>query len=238
MKHEPCPKCREAGKDKTGDNLKIFPDGGKFCFACGFSVPSFKFPRDALGEVHSYISADLPDSARMELGKYLNSYEIEKHFRFDATLKRVVLRDTMPMFYWGKNSYMDPKVLTKGRIPFRPFLTSGTCNTLVIVEDPISAIKVSRVLDCVPMFGAYWQPHWYEALVRMSSYSSVIVWLDHDKAKEGLRLALSLKNLFYTGWIDTPRDPKCYSAIEISNFVAKTINKGAQCQNQPVTSGS
>lgn len=43
-----CPKCREEGKDKHGDNLYVYPDfGGANCFGsgsdgsgCGFNVPS------------------------------------------------------------------------------------------------------------------------------------------------------------------------------------------------------
>jgi hypothetical protein len=33
--YEPCPKCREAGKDSRGDNLVVFRDGGYHCFSCG-----------------------------------------------------------------------------------------------------------------------------------------------------------------------------------------------------------
>lgn len=34
----PCPKCRENGKDRSGDNLNQFADGGAYCFACGFTI--------------------------------------------------------------------------------------------------------------------------------------------------------------------------------------------------------
>ena len=33
---EPCPKCREEGKDTAGDNLHRYPDGGAYCHACGY----------------------------------------------------------------------------------------------------------------------------------------------------------------------------------------------------------
>ena len=36
---EPCPACREAGKDRSGDNLVVYPeDRGAHCFACGYHV--------------------------------------------------------------------------------------------------------------------------------------------------------------------------------------------------------
>ena len=40
IKHVPCPKCREQGKDRSGDNLAMYPDGGGFCFSCGFNLPT------------------------------------------------------------------------------------------------------------------------------------------------------------------------------------------------------
>ena len=34
--HEPCPQCRGQGRDTKGDNLAIYDDGHKYCFACGY----------------------------------------------------------------------------------------------------------------------------------------------------------------------------------------------------------
>lgn len=33
--YEPCPKCRESGRDRRGDNLGRYPDGSGHCFSCG-----------------------------------------------------------------------------------------------------------------------------------------------------------------------------------------------------------
>lgn len=38
--HEQCPRCRAAGHDTRKDNLGVWADGGKYCFACGYSVPA------------------------------------------------------------------------------------------------------------------------------------------------------------------------------------------------------
>src|SRR5258705_10256143 len=35
-KSEPCPKCREKGKDTRGNNLQRWPDGHAHCFACTY----------------------------------------------------------------------------------------------------------------------------------------------------------------------------------------------------------
>ncbi len=40
MKKSACPSCRKAGNDKHGDNLATYPDGGAWCFSCGYMVKS------------------------------------------------------------------------------------------------------------------------------------------------------------------------------------------------------
>ncbi len=34
---EPCPKCREGGKDSSGNHLMLFSDGGGYCNRCGYT---------------------------------------------------------------------------------------------------------------------------------------------------------------------------------------------------------
>jgi len=148
VKHMPCPECRKQGKDRSGDNLAVYPDGGTFCFSCGHSTPSTKFtpdlPQTFIGS--KFKESELPQSARNYLSVWLNQEEINKHFTFDKPYDRVVLKDTLPSFYWGKSytSGVRPKVYTEGSVPVHIFGGYNTTN-LVIVEDPISAIKVSRV---------------------------------------------------------------------------------------------
>lgn len=39
VEKQPCPACREQGRDRTGDNLAVYPgDRGAHCFACGYHV--------------------------------------------------------------------------------------------------------------------------------------------------------------------------------------------------------
>jgi twinkle protein len=41
---QPCPKCRENGDDRSGDNLVVYPDNrGAHCFACGYHVHGTQF---------------------------------------------------------------------------------------------------------------------------------------------------------------------------------------------------
>ena len=36
VRDEPCPSCREQGRDKTGNHLMVFDDGNKKCNRCGY----------------------------------------------------------------------------------------------------------------------------------------------------------------------------------------------------------
>ena len=55
---EPCPKCREEGKDDSGDNLHRYSDGHAHCFSCGYreTTKERKEPmsRLTIGEVETY----------------------------------------------------------------------------------------------------------------------------------------------------------------------------------------
>ena len=34
--NERCPRCSENGADKSGNNLAVYSDTHKYCFACGY----------------------------------------------------------------------------------------------------------------------------------------------------------------------------------------------------------
>lgn len=87
IKNTACPKCREEGKDRHGDNLATYSDGSSYCWSCGFSymgdsslvrfldkrissVPK-EYPRIVLPEDSSPV---YPDRAL----KWINSYELTR----------------------------------------------------------------------------------------------------------------------------------------------------------------
>ena len=38
LRHEQCPQCAANGNDNSRDNMAVYSDGGKHCFACGYHV--------------------------------------------------------------------------------------------------------------------------------------------------------------------------------------------------------
>jgi len=54
--NEPCPNCREAGRDTAGDNLVVYDDGHKHCFACSTHIPG----DGSLNDITTYSFEYLP----------------------------------------------------------------------------------------------------------------------------------------------------------------------------------
>jgi hypothetical protein len=92
---------------------------------------------------------------------------------------------------------------------------------LVIVEDAISAIKVSQNVwvDAMPLLGSHLPLHKITR-IRNAAYTECIVWLDHDKYKEAMNIAEKIR---FTGIkvkvVTSDLDPKCYSTEEIARKI-------------------
>jgi len=91
---------------------------------------------------------------------------------------------------------------------------------VVITEDPLSAIKVSRQVDAIPCLGTNFPLHKINEL-RNRGYQHVVVWLDSDKWREGREIADKCK------WIGmsattllTELDPKCYIDEQIKEYIS------------------
>jgi hypothetical protein len=223
--HIACPQCRKNGKDRKGDNLAVYPDGGSFCFSCGYHesgkkyLPKMREDRKVMSFPHTKI----PESHYGQLSKYLTDEEIKRHFTFDPHLGRLVLLDTLPDFYWGRDGHNGrTKVFTLGDVPFYVFSSRVDlgCRTLVVVEDPISAIVVSRVYNALPLFGAHLPTDWYRKFLYAGN-DLLVFWLDRNKAKESMKLAMSFRHLIHTDFIVSPKDPKAYSVADIQQYMEK-----------------
>ena len=97
-------------------------------------------------------------------------------------------------------------------------------DAVVIVEDIPSAIKVSRVCDCIALLGSYLSE---EIIGQLDGMQCILVWLDHDKRAHALHMANTLK-LRYPGavvsTIDTLSDPKVYSSELILDTITDKID--------------
>jgi adenine-specific DNA methylase len=128
--------------------------------------------------------------------------------------------------YWQARTFDSkrPKYMSLGR---KPLTIYGTGDTIVIVEDIISAMKIARLRDeycACPVLGSSLSYDMENQLVE--KFSNSAVWLDRDKAKNALRISRKLKQRGLSSRvIVTEDDPKEYSKEEIRKFLQKKNDK-------------
>lgn len=214
-----CPKCREHGKDRKGDNLGVWDNGSKYCWSCGYWEPptklspqrALKRPTRSLNDVVATIPS--PHYKNL-LERGLNDSEISKWYGYSPSMDRVVFQfyNFMEARSWRKD---EVKSITYGSKPYTciPTKEERFKDWIVIVEDAISAIKVARYVDCMPLFGSNipgpvvgnaWQHN-----------LKIAVWLDFDKAKNTFEYVQRFQNRgVYSKPIVTKEDPKDHPNIE------------------------
>lgn len=216
---EPCPRCRAEGKDRAGDNLHRYDSGAAFCFSCKYiEKPTKYIPKEVKP------SKELPDDLSLNFAKenldwllkYLNPSEIGDHFRYSQKLRRHVYRNEG---YWearSVNPEAQPKVLSSGE---KPFVLFGEGDPIVVVEDVVSAIKVSRVCTALPLFGSHIPGDWMVRLAKMRPLR-VVFWLDGDKAKDCLKYSKKFNLLYpFSKAVSTEKDPKDFGEEDIKRIV-------------------
>ena len=93
-------------------------------------------------------------------------------------------------------------------------------DTLVICEDPISAVRISQYKDCVCLGGTNFSSS--NSLVPLFlKYKRLTAWFDGDLA--GIKAAEKFRKHFKLikpiKIIRTKKDPKCYSPTELKEIL-------------------
>lgn len=83
---------------------------------------------------------------------------------------------------------------------------------LVIVEDPVSAIRVAVLYDAMPLLGSHLATSRLNAVAGLYGPSSrVFIWLDSDKLTESRNIARRFQMVGVSARVIwTELDPKCY----------------------------
>ena len=128
--------------------------------------------------------------------------------------------------YFGKNPDY-PKYVTYGirQDLFhyvgvdKKHLPHGRENTVVLVEDLISAIKVGRTQLSMPLFSS--DANKYQLHHIAQRLDHVVIWLDPDKWEQAIKLSKRAESFFKTvNIVLSDKDPKCYTNQEIANFLS------------------
>jgi hypothetical protein len=242
--HEPCPKCRERGGDTTGNNLGVYQDGHKYCFKCSYYEPSgeslntaglgsritnLQGGQDALDAPRISLPSDYSPHLAVGGLRWLRQYgikqaEIEEHkigwSGENESLIFPVFDLNNHLLFVQERFFDNPrrKYKTHGKTEEVFHILGPKTDTVVLVEDMVSAIKIARNFEVMPLWGSSISQ---DRILRLSRlYDRVAIWLDNDKAHYAIRRATHMRPFFDSvTTIVTEFDPKEYDDDEISNFV-------------------
>ena len=234
LRYEPCPKCRENGRDRRGDNLAVYSDGGIHCYACGYHrnarlylktepekyEQTSALPRDFTREV--------PAAGWKWLLQWGLPYSYWKTFTgYSPSTERLILTHGEPIEYCvgryiGTDAGQRKWRAWGDRLRTATILGDTATNPtkeLIIVEDLISAHKVAQVVPCLPLFGTSLYPKAIAALRALKRPTTL--WLDRDQYTllapkiNRLQAVLNVPVRF----VSTDKDPKAYSLDEIKEIL-------------------
>lgn len=127
VRHEACSKCREEGRDRSGDNLAVYEDGSKHCFSCGYTVPSVEWllengkelieEEEVLGsefnpEIHNKLKRETgtdPKGYRGIREDISKPFGVRYKYNEDDTIKSVIYPTTIDYSISGYKQRIHPK---------------------------------------------------------------------------------------------------------------------------------
>lgn len=223
IKHTNCPKCG------SRDNLAEYTDGS-YCFGCGYTLNNTNLESirkrlsPAITGDFDPLDLDVDNNIPTKAMQWLLQYGITKTdsntygVGWNQEQQMLVLVNT-PEYYQGRN-FKDygPKYITRGK---KPLIFYGVSDTLVCVEDVISAIKIQKSnknVCTIPLLGSIMPLKLTETI--LERFKNVKIWLDRDKAIEAVKMARNLKQKgINADVIITPNDPKEYNTEEINQWL-------------------
>ena len=236
LKHESCPQCG------SRDNLARYSDGSAWCFGCHYrergNMSPFVGERD--GQIKELTTGlKFPDDASLVLGepatKWLGKYAIPMESCARASFRWSPYWEQLLMpFYDGDGNLccIQAKNFNPKRASKAKYYNVGEksesrtiygvhdrrSSTLVLTEDAVSALKVSRIADAKPLLGTSIPREQIAAF--KGPYNRLVVWLDADKWREGRAIADAAKLLgLSTKTVLTDKDPKEYNISKIKEFL-------------------
>ena len=224
IQHTSCPKCG------SRDNLAEYDDH-VWCFGCKYfkqknDINSIRKRVQAKELLHIMypvelnLSDDIPQEPKQWLLKYGISPDeiVHNKIAWNANDQILVLLHTQN--YWQGRCFGDQKVkyLSKGD---KPLTIYGNGDTIVCVEDVLSAIKIARLSPdycATPLLGSSMSLETTQSL--SERFKNIVVWLDRDKAKEAIKISRNLKQRgITTSVVISPKDPKEYTKGELINWL-------------------
>lgn len=217
---EECPACHIPGSKKT---FARYNDGHAYCFYCkhyesGNILTVLERPENDSQEVK------LPYDAQKEIPVkcliWLSQYEITRQELLNHDIMYSKDRDFLIFPYYGDDKQLvawqardfkpNPKSkwYSKGPLEDVYKFCGERSNKCVIVEDIVSAIKVGRVRQALPIFGTNCRARRLSSL-KLLGIDELAIWLDPDALFKGLSISSEAQTYgFKTRLISSAHDPK------------------------------
>ena len=164
---------------------------------------------------------DIPQKGMQWLLKYgISREEIAKYGISWEPARRLLVLINNKDYWQARNfGFGNYKYKSNGMKPLQIY---GEGDTIVVVEDVLSAIKIARCryerICASPLLGSSMPKQTMSQLTKQ--YGTIHVWLDRDKAKQAVNIRNQLRSLGVTSKaIITPKDPKEYNKTEILNWL-------------------
>ena len=223
IRHLPCKAC--GSKDNLGEYTDHF-----WCFGCGFyeEKTDLMSLRERLAGTNYkpvYMESlaftkHIPKKAmKWLLQNRINLKEIEEYNILWCQENETLILVHTDEYWQGRHfGNYGIKYLSKGR---KPLTIYGDSDIIILVEDVLSAIKIARLSPeycAMPLLGSSLSTEHEETL--RNKFNTIHVWLDRDKAKQGIKISRNLKQKgIISRTIITDLDPKEYKEGEIRSWL-------------------
>lgn len=239
LRNEACPACRRLGRDRKGDNLGVYDDGHKVCWSCGYyehgdgKARLSKLAPTTVQTVQVVLPHDsdtyIPTEARLWLSRYgLTEGEIVSNRLLWSDYRKQLIFPYFDVYNnlvaWQGRSFGESKSkwFSQGDLLklYHILPTLSLYKPIVLVEDIVSAIKVSRFAQAMPIFGST-AINRLKTLYRLTN--TLVWWLDPNmKTKAALEAAKARSLGFRATQIWSNNDPKEETMEDIKKYLTDT----------------
>jgi twinkle protein len=190
---EPCPKCREQGNDRSGDNLAVYSDGHKFCFACkhyvkgdqelNYTQPVQREWTPLQGEYEAIPSRGIEEKTCRKFGYTIarrdsGAFHVASVYKNRELIGQHVRQENPKDFRWLGSP--------RGAELYGQHLWERGGKKIVVTEGEIDAMTVYQVNNGWPVVSL---PNGVQSAVRsvkdnlefLSSYGEIIIMFDMDE---------------------------------------------------------
>ena len=233
-----CPECASKGKDTSKDNLGVYSDGHVYCFACRHyrdaSLEKKLMPVKVKTETKEIAlpfdaSINFPEEVLSRLSAWgiTPADIVNHHFKWSESRKVLVMPvysidGTLLMYQERSWDIGAKKYLTYGSPSdilhiIRPIGVPEDNSVIIITEDLVSAIKVSKYKPAMPIWGSDIP---LKTITRLAARFSVVgVWLDPDMKLKAVKDVLRISQYVPAFFIDSTLDPKFYELERIKEHI-------------------